>query len=180
LPGEITLKNRRIRPTSSTWWQAGAGRHVSFEAVLMPNSSSSLADMPQRLPWWGALASALAMLAGCDQLGIETPQKASERQIAEARAIGSACRHAMRAIEDCYTLNPKADKSSMFAGWREMDEYMRENKLEGVAPVVPRPPPEAASKASAPKKAADEEDEDVAVDEEADPPAKKGAHAKGH
>lgn len=84
-------------------------------------------------------------ISGCDQLGLDTPAKAAERKQAEAKAVGSACRHAMRAIEDCYVLNPKADKSSVFAGWREMDEYMRENKLEGVAPVVPRPAP-AASK----------------------------------
>lgn len=84
-------------------------------------------------------------ISGCDQLGLDTPAKAAERKQAEAKAVGSACRHAMRAIEDCYVLNPKADKSSVFAGWREMDEYMRENKLEGVTPVVPRPAP-AASK----------------------------------
>ena len=84
-------------------------------------------------------------LSGCDQLGVDTPAKAVERKVAESRAIGSACRHAMRAIEDCYVLNPKADKSAIFAGWREMDEYMRENKLEGVAPLVPRLAP-AASK----------------------------------
>lgn len=99
----------------------------------------------------------LGVLAGCDQLGIETPQKAVEHQQAEAKAIGSACRHAMRAIEDCYTLNPKADKASVFMGWREMDEYMRENKLDGVVPVVPRSAPQAASKASAPS-SDDEED----------------------
>lgn len=86
------------------------------------------------------IAALVLVLAGCDQLGIETPEKASLRLAAEAKAIGSACRHAVRAIEDCYTLNPKADKAAMFEGWREMDEYMRENKLEGVAPVVPRPP----------------------------------------
>lgn len=102
------------------------------------------------------------MLGGCDQLGIDTPQKAAERQVADAKAVGSACRHALRAIEDCYTLNPKADKASVFAGWREMDEYMRENKLEGVAPVVPRPAP-AASK-PAPKKA-EEDDEEVDAQE---------------
>jgi len=86
------------------------------------------------------IAALVLVLAGCDQLGIETPAKESLRLAAEAKAIGSACRHAVRAIEDCYTLNPKADKAAMFEGWREMDEYMRENKLEGVAPVVPRPP----------------------------------------
>ena len=102
-----------------------------------------------------ALMGALLWLSGCDQLGLDTPAKAAERKQAEARAIGSACRHAVRAIEDCYVLNPKADKSAVFAGWREMDEYMRENKLEGVAPVVPRPAPAAS------KPAALDEDEDA-------------------
>lgn len=81
----------------------------------------------------------LGFLGGCDQLGIDTPEKVAQRKGAEAKAIGAACRHAMRAIEDCYLLNPKADKAAVFEGWREMDEYMRENKIEGVAPVVPRP-----------------------------------------
>lgn len=90
--------------------------------------------------WRVVLLSLLMMaLTACDQLGIDTPQKTADRRVAEAKAIGGACRHAMRAIEDCYLLNPKAEKSSVFDGWREMDEYMRENKLEGVAPVVPRP-----------------------------------------
>lgn len=123
-----------------------------------------------------ALASCLVLLtpglSGCDQLGIETPQKTAERQQADAKAVGSACRHAMRAIEDCYVLNPKADKSSVFAGWREMDEYMRENKLEGIAPVVPRPVSAAASKASAPKPEADDE-------EDPDTPSPKAGHGDG-
>lgn len=121
-----------------------------------------------------ATVALLLGLSGCDQLGLDTPAKAAERKQAEARAIGSACRHAVRAIEDCYVLNPKADKSAVFAGWREMDEYMRENKLEGVAPVVPRPAP-AASKPVEP--AQDSEDE-----EEGDLPAAgdKGSKASGH
>jgi hypothetical protein len=137
------------------------------------------------------LALPLMGLSGCDQLGIETPAKATERMATESKAIGSACRHAMRAIEDCYTLNPKADKSAVFGGWREMDEYMRENKLDGVAPVVPRPPPEAPSKPKKGKAAAskpsdaeegvDEEakpakDEDAAADEEPKPKKGKAAH----
>ena len=127
-------------------------------------------------------ALVLASLAsGCDQLGLETPQKTAERQQAEARAIGSACRHALRAIEDCYTMNPKADKSAVFAGWREMDEYMRENKLEGVAPVVPRVPPQSASAASASASGAeDEEEEEEVIEEEQPKGGKRGSKAKGH
>lgn len=121
----------------------------------------------------------LGAMAGCDQLGIETPQKAAEHQQAEAKAIGSACRHAMRAIEDCYTLNPKADKASVFTGWREMDEYMRENKLDGVVPVVPRPASQAASKASAPSNDDEEDVPDKADGEAASKPAKQGK-SKSH
>lgn len=75
-------------------------------------------------------------LAGCDLLGIEGAAVVAERKAAEGKAVGAACRHAGRAIEDCYTLNKKADKASIYAGWREMDDYMRENKLEPVPPQL--------------------------------------------
>jgi len=81
----------------------------------------------------------LVALSACEQLGIDDPAKVAAAKEADGKAVGSACRHAMRAIEDCYVLNPKAQKAAVYAGWREMDEYMRENKLEGIAPVVPRP-----------------------------------------
>ncbi|MFN3417225.1 MAG: hypothetical protein ACK4ZD_13040 [Caldimonas sp.] len=80
-----------------------------------------------------------AALSGCDQLGIESAQAVAERREAEGRALGGACRHAGRAIEDCYTLNPKADKAAIFAGWREMNDYMAENKLTEVPPQVVNP-----------------------------------------
>jgi len=89
-----------------------------------------------------ALLLALCLLApGCDQLGIESAATTTARKEADGKAIGGACRHAARAIEDCYTLNKKADKASVYAGWREMNEYMRENKLEPVVPVIPPEPP---------------------------------------
>jgi len=81
----------------------------------------------------------LALLTGCELLGIESPEKLAALKEGDGKAVGSACRHANRAIEDCYALNPKAQKSAVFAGWREMDEYMRENKLEAVAPALERP-----------------------------------------
>ncbi|CAM8663078.1 hypothetical protein MCEMIEM13_01901 [Comamonadaceae bacterium] len=88
------------------------------------------------------LLSAL-LLAGCDLQSIQAAMadpKIAQRE-AEAKAIGSACRHGLRSIEDCYSLNEKASKSAVFAGWKEMDLYMRENKIEGVAPQGLKPPP---------------------------------------
>jgi hypothetical protein len=77
---------------------------------------------------------ALALMSGCDMLGIESAQLVAERKEAESRAVGGACRHAGRALEDCFVLNRKAEKAAVFAGWREMNDYMRENKIEEVAP----------------------------------------------
>jgi hypothetical protein len=92
--------------------------------------------------------AAAALLSGCDLIGIESPEKVAAVKEADGKAIGGACRHASRAIEDCYALNPKAMRSAVFTGWREMDEYMRENKLEGIAPQVAKGPGPAAKGAS--------------------------------
>ncbi|MEP7102400.1 MAG: hypothetical protein ABI781_17955 [Burkholderiales bacterium] len=87
-----------------------------------------------------ALALASSSLSGCDMLGgalgIESPEKVAAAREADGKAIGGACRHAGRAIEDCYTLNKKAEKASIFAGWRDMNDYMRENKIDAVAPQL--------------------------------------------
>ena len=80
--------------------------------------------------------SLLVLLGACDQLGIPNPAKNEIRQEADGKAIGSACRHAGRAIEDCYTLNQGASKAAMFAGWKEMNDYMVENKIAEVAPQL--------------------------------------------
>ena len=82
------------------------------------------------------LLSAAVFVSGCEMLGIESAQAQAERREADGKAVGGACRHAGRAIEDCYALNRKADKAAVFAGWREMNDYMRENKIEAVAPQV--------------------------------------------
>jgi hypothetical protein len=83
--------------------------------------------------------SLMLLLAGCDQLGIETPAQLTAAKEAEGRAIGSACRHSGRALEDCYTLNPKALKAAVFTGWRDMDAYMRENNIEAVPVTLQKP-----------------------------------------
>jgi hypothetical protein len=83
-----------------------------------------------------AVCAAVALLAGCDLLGIESPEKIAAARDADGRAIGGACRHAGRAIEDCYALNKRADRAAVFAGWRDMNDYMRENKIDEVAPQL--------------------------------------------
>jgi hypothetical protein len=101
-------------------------------------------DMNLRLLF---LTAAILSLAACDQvnqkLGIEDPVQKEARTEAEAKAVGSACRQSGRAIEDCYSIYSWLPKAGVFAGWREMDEYMRENKIETVAPQLPpaEPPP---------------------------------------
>jgi hypothetical protein len=62
----------------------------------------------------------------------------------EGKAIGAGCRHAARSVEACYGLNKRADKAAVFAGWREMNDYMRENKLEAM-PAAAEPPQTAAA-----------------------------------
>lgn len=126
-----------------------------------------------RRPFATLLLSAL-LLTGCDQLGIETPAVANARKDADSKAIGGACSHAGRAIEDCYSLNKKADKAAMYAGWREMSEYMRENKLEPVLPVIPPEPPKP------PKAALKPADGEEADEPAADAPTKAKVKAAKH
>ena len=139
-----------------------------------------------------ALAVASSLLSGCDMLGgalgIESPEKVAATREADGKAIGGACRHAGRAIEDCYALNRRADKASVFAGWRDMNDYMRENKIEAVAPqltapqaALPAPSPttqvadakaDAAESDSSAKPVTDKSDK-------SDKPAKAGAAKRG-
>ena len=118
-----------------------------------------------------AAVPALLALAGCDMLGIESASTVAGRKEAEGKAIGGACRHAGRAIEDCYALNKKADKAAVFAGWREMNDYMRENKIDTVAPqgvAAARPAEEGAAKGEKGEKG-----------EAGEPKAEKSAKAGG-
>ncbi len=107
------------------------------------------------------LLAAALLLAGCDQLGIPNPAVEAAKREAEGKAVGAGCRHAARSVENCYEANKRADKAAVFAGWREMNDYMRENKIE----AMPAPPPVA----QAPEE-----------DAEAEPAAKSTKTAKAH
>ncbi len=79
-----------------------------------------------------SLIAAISTLMGCDALGVETATQINAKKDTEARAIGSACRYAVRGIEDCFATNTKAGKAAVFEGWKEMDQYMRDNQLVGM------------------------------------------------
>ena len=113
-----------------------------------------------------ALSLAALALGGCEQLGLEDPAKVAAIKEAEGKAIGGACRHSGRALEDCYVMNPRALKAAIYAGWRDMDAYMRDNNIQAVVPDLvdapagakaPEPAPEVPAgdkkAAAAPRKA---------------------------
>lgn len=87
------------------------------------------------------LAGVALLFTACDKIPGMGPDPAIARREAEAKAIGGGCRHGLRSIEDCYNLNERASKSAIFEGWKEMDQYMRENKIEGVRAVEPKSEP---------------------------------------
>ena len=83
----------------------------------------------------------LLSLSACDmiqqQMGIEDQAAKEARADADGKAVGGACRQSGRAIEDCYANYSWLPKASTYEGWRDMDAYMRDNKLETVEPQLP-------------------------------------------
>ncbi|MDR2093482.1 MAG: hypothetical protein LBP58_09270 [Azoarcus sp.] len=82
------------------------------------------------------LAALLPLLSACDRLAelldIPDPARDAAEAEAEGQAIGSACRQTGRSLEDCYTLNPEAQKAAIFTGWKAMNDYMMEHNLKEV------------------------------------------------
>lgn len=118
------------------------------------------------------VSAAWMNLAGCDIPYLNLGDSPEKRE-ADGKAIGGACRHALRGIEDCYNLNPAAHRPAVFAGWKEMDQYMRENSIEGKPTVIPVPPPPAPPAAPAPPAPPKEE-----VVESNEPPSKNKPKTK--
>lgn len=115
-----------------------------------------------------AILSFALLLAGCDQITALMTDPRIAQRAADAKAIGSACRYGVRSIEDCYAMNDKVSKAGIFEGWKEMDQYMRDNKIDGIpssASKSPGPEEEVISEskaggstsASAPEKTAAED-----------------------
>lgn len=89
------------------------------------------------------LLALLVNLAACDmiqqKMGVEDPAIKEARTEAEGKAVGGGCRHSGRAIEDCYAIYNWLPKAAVFTGWRDMDAYMRDNKIETTEPMLPPP-----------------------------------------
>ena len=76
------------------------------------------------------VALASIFIAGCGDTTLEDiTNPGAKQKIADAKAIGAACRLAGHGIEPCFKENSRASKASILDGWREMDGYMRENKM---------------------------------------------------
>jgi hypothetical protein len=110
-------------------------------------------------------------LAGCDMLGVESGAVVAARREADGKAVGAGCRHAARSVEQCYELNKRAEKAAVFAGWKEMNDYMRENKID----AVPAPSDAATEVASA---TTDEPEHKAAPSEKPGKPGKPGRSDK--
>lgn len=107
---------------------------------------------PPFLRTLAALLALLPLITGCEQIAdvleLPNPSRDAARLESEGRAIGGACRHAGRSLEDCYTLNASAEKAAVFAGWRDMNDYMMEHKLEVVPSRLTPDPAKAAQPAA--------------------------------
>ena len=79
-------------------------------------------------------------LAGCDQLNDQINKPARD-----AKATGAGCRLSGRSLEDCYKRNPRAARAEVYAGWKDMNDYMAKQKLNEMAPPPDEPKPEPAA-----------------------------------
>jgi hypothetical protein len=94
-----------------------------------------------------ALIGAVTLsLSACDYIGsFSKPKQTPEEAKAEGIALGAGCRQAGQSLEDCYTRNPEALKAGIFAGWKDMHEYMAAKNIQNsTPPPPPAPAPDAA------------------------------------
>jgi hypothetical protein len=76
----------------------------------------------RRLP---LLLMVMGLLAGCDKL-----TGAADQKIADAEAIGFACRVSGESPEDCMKENDARSPSSILDGWKSADEDIKAGKLD--------------------------------------------------
>lgn len=118
------------------------------------------------------------LLTACDLPFLADEQAIYEaKREAEGKAIGGACRHSARALEECYERNTKVSKAAIFAGWRDMDGYMRENNIPAVAAEAPEPIARESAKPEEKQKAAEAPAAEAGKAKSAATPGKKSARS---
>lgn len=80
------------------------------------------------------LVGATGLLSSCNLS--EIPGLDNHLSLEDSKAIGAACRHSGRALEDCFKMNPMAHQAGIFDGWRDMNDYMMSNNLAIVKPQI--------------------------------------------
>lgn len=80
------------------------------------------------------ILGASGMLSSCDLSQI--PGLDKRLSLEDSKAVGAACRHSGRALEDCFAMNPNTHPAGVFEGWRDMNDYMTANKIETVTPEI--------------------------------------------
>ncbi len=65
------------------------------------------------------------VLSGCDKL-----TGAADQKIADAEAVGFACRVAQKQPEDCMKENEAQSPSSLLDGWKSADEDIKAGRLD--------------------------------------------------
>lgn len=68
---------------------------------------------------------AMTLLAGCDKL-----TGAADQKIADAEAIGYACRVSQKTPEDCMKENEAQSPSSVLDGWKSADKDIKEKAID--------------------------------------------------
>jgi hypothetical protein len=122
----------------------------------------------------------LLALAGCDKL-----TGAADQKIADAEAIGFACRVSQKTPEACMKENEAQSPSSILDGWKSADEDIKAGKLdptmsgmssESSAKGETAAPAESADAAAAAAPPAEEKKDNAAKPEEPPKEENKGKH----
>lgn len=98
--------------------------------MIITGGCMSVSTAQQKKKMYGTYARVVLVagltfgLAGCDMITGMFAPKSQEEQRDEGMALGAGCRQAGQTLEDCYTRNPKSLKAGIYAGWKEMHEYM--------------------------------------------------------
>lgn len=71
------------------------------------------------------LSVLVLLLAGCDKLTGE-----ADRKMADAEAVGFACRVSSKSPEDCMKENDSHSPSYILDGWKFADEDIKSGKLD--------------------------------------------------